>query len=194
MPVVVRVQHGVEFHELPGARYEYQDRTGKYVVKTHRTFTEVLHTFHDLGGENKVLFLVDGVNNPRIALEYAKRARELSWGDDLLTVVFEGGRVKDFVRISCPNFFLDEVNPRNREDWPEIASACQVLYGRELANLDGLLVDYCLRFDESKKEDILRIREFARKYGDDLTNFVVDRKIEEVKRKAREHIGVECRI
>ena len=194
MRVVVRVQHGVKFHELPGAEYEFSDKYGKYYVKTHKTFTEVLHTFTDLGGKNDVLYLVDGVNNPQLALKYVRRAEKLVWGDDLLTVVFEGGKVKDFIRISCPAFFLDEVNPRNRSDWSKIARHCQVLYREELLDLDGLLVDYCLRFDESKKEDINKIRDFVRRYGDDLTSFVVDYKIRKVKKEAREYIGIDCQI
>ena len=192
--VIVRLQHGIGFHELKGAVYLFRDKTGDYLIKIHKKFTEVLYIFYDLGGENRILFLIDGVRNPRVALEYAKKARKLTWGDDFLIIVFRNGKVKDFIRISCPPFFLDEIDPRNRRDWPKIAENCQVLYGKNLLDLDTLLKEYCFWFEESVKENILRIKRFIKKYGDDLTTYVLNYKIEKTKREARQYIGVDCRI
>lgn len=171
--IYIRSQHGIRFHELPSTDYYINRGYDKFQIKYHRTFTEVLYTFYENNSPNSILFLIYSPISlsPKRIVQLLDKVVKLTWADDFVYVkMTTTGKIVDWLKISCPTFYLEHVDPVRDKD--KIARDCDILI-YSIATKDyryfwDLLLYYCLYEEDDLKRDIIRVVELVKEMGDDL--------------------------
>jgi len=173
--IYIRSQHGIKFHDLPSVDCHINRGYDEFKIKYHKTFIEILYTFYERKyTPNHILFLIISPIplNPDRIVQLLDRVLQMGWGDDFLYVKMTlTGRIVDWLKIRCPAFYLEHVDPRYEKE--KIVKDCDILIrckDGEYRYFYQLLNDY-IDFDEHV-EEIERVVSLVREMGDDLLRMV----------------------
>jgi len=179
-----RLLHGklLLTNKIPTITYYNDKEEIDYELYIGKHWTEIVAKYKsDYEGviSNEVLVIVE-TNNPKVAINIAKRLIDLQWGDDILYTEFKGGKIHRFIRLSFPPWFLDHYNPRDYSNFETLAQKAQVLYYENTEDYINLCeqLDYLTCYDYTVLPTIKKIIEFSKYIGDDLLTFTINYKIQ----------------
>ena len=172
-------------------------RTGVIVLKKYESLVDY-HT--ELTVPNEILVYIDEKVTAKEAVKITDRVHKLSHGDDMVYAEFKGGRITRAIAVRCPAWFMERVDPRNKEHWNKILSSCWVELltrdGDEFSKIDLGDLLHNIIWDDTEKwvEKLRKLIKTCRELGDDLLNWIVNRKVKEIKKEVKELLGIELNI